>query len=100
MACVRGTLPSVARSARTKDSVMKGLTRLALAATLLASPAFAGDYDVGPLHIGQPWARATPPGAQTGGGYMTVTNNGPEPDRLVRRRPPGARPVEIHEAKV
>ncbi len=73
---------------------------LALTAAALALPASAKDYDVGPLHIAQLWARATPPGAQTGGGYMTVTNNGPEPDRLVGGSSPVAGRVEIHEAKV
>jgi periplasmic copper chaperone A len=30
----------------------------------------------------QPWARATPKGASTGAGYMTITNNGTAPDRV------------------
>jgi copper(I)-binding protein len=42
----------------------------------------AADYDVGPIHIAQPWARATPKGAKSGPGYMTITNNGSTPDRL------------------
>ena len=42
----------------------------------------AADYDVGPIHIAQPWARATPKGAKSGAGYMTITNNGSTPDRL------------------
>lgn len=73
---------------------------LVLVAAALASPAFAMDYDIGPLHIAQPWARATPPGAQTGGGYMTVTNNGTEPDRLVGGTSPVAGRVEVHEMQV
>ena len=42
----------------------------------------AADYDVGPMRIAQPWARATPKGAKSGAGYMTITNNGSTPDRL------------------
>ena len=42
----------------------------------------AGDYDVGKVHIAQPWARATPKGASTGAGYMAITNNGTAPDRV------------------
>ena len=42
----------------------------------------AADYDIGPIHIAQPWARATPKGAKSGAGYMTITNNGSTPDRL------------------
>jgi copper(I)-binding protein len=46
------------------------------------SPAEAGDYDVGAIHIADTWARATPKGASAAAGYMTVTNNGTTPDRL------------------
>ena len=56
---------------------------VALAAAQLAPiGARAGDYDFGKIHIAQPWARATPKGASTGAGYMTVTNNGTVPDRV------------------
>jgi periplasmic copper chaperone A len=48
----------------------------------LAVPAQAADYDVGSIHISQPWARATPKGAAAGAGYMTITNNGSAPDRV------------------
>jgi hypothetical protein len=51
-------------------------------AQVAAAPAHATDYDVGAIHIAQPWARATPKGASTGAGYMTITNNGTAPDRV------------------
>ena len=54
---------------------------IALAA-LAAVPAQAADYDVGSMHIATPWARATPKGASTGAGYMTITNKGTAPDRV------------------
>jgi len=48
-----------------------------------ASPAAAaGDYDVGSIHISQPWSRATPKGAATGAGYMTLTNKGAASDKV------------------
>lgn len=47
-----------------------------------ANPAIAADYDVGSMHISQPWARATPKGADDGAGYMTITNKGTMPDRV------------------
>ena len=47
-----------------------------------AVPVRAADYDVGTIHIAQPWARATPKGATSGAGYMTITNNGTAPDRV------------------
>jgi copper(I)-binding protein len=49
---------------------------------LWAAQVQAADYDVGPIHIAQPWARATPKGAKSGAGYMTITNNGSTTDRL------------------
>ena len=59
---------------------------VALSAALhgdLVSPATAaGDYDVGSMHISQPWSRATPKGAASGAGYMTLTNKGTAPDRV------------------
>jgi periplasmic copper chaperone A len=50
----------------------------------VALPQFAkaADYDVGSIHISQPWSRATPKGASTGSGYMTITNKGTMPDKV------------------
>src|ERR1700728_165584 len=53
-----------------------GLAQLAMTA------ASATDYDVGSIHISQPWSRATPKGASAGAAYMTLTNNGKTPDRV------------------
>jgi periplasmic copper chaperone A len=39
-------------------------------------------YNVGPVHISDPWARATPQGASSGAAYMTITNNGNAADRV------------------
>jgi copper(I)-binding protein len=55
---------------------------LLVAAGLALAPALAANYDIGPIHIGDPWARATPKGASSGAGYMTLTNNGSTPDRV------------------
>jgi periplasmic copper chaperone A len=58
---------------------------LAIAAFVgaLTSPAVAaGDYDLGSIHISQPWSRATPKGAAAGAGYMTITNKGAAPERV------------------
>jgi copper(I)-binding protein len=53
------------------------------AAAALTSPAAAaGDYDLGSIHISQPWSRATPKGAVTGAGYMVITNKGDAPERV------------------
>jgi periplasmic copper chaperone A len=60
----------------------RGLAALAAMGVIqlfAVSPASA-DYDVGTMHIAQSWARATPKGARSGAGYLTVTNNGQIPD--------------------
>jgi copper(I)-binding protein len=52
--------------------------------SLSCSPiaAQAADYDLGSIHIAQPWARATPKGATSGAAYMTITNKGSASDRV------------------
>jgi periplasmic copper chaperone A len=59
-----------------------GAAMAVLIGQLWAAQVEAADYDVGSIHIAQPWARATPKGAKSGAGYMTITNNGSTPDRL------------------
>ncbi|MBB3949299.1 copper chaperone PCu(A)C [Aureimonas jatrophae] len=46
------------------------------------------------------YARAMLPGAKVGGGYLTVTNLGAEPDRLVSATSPRAGEVSIHESSM
>ena len=55
---------------------------LLLAPALASTPAVAGDVTLGDIVIHQPWARATPGGAQVGGGYLAIENKGTAPDRL------------------
>ena len=62
----------------------------------LADQARAADYDVGAIHIAQPWARATPKGASSGAGYMSVTNNGAAPDRLTCVSSDASAECQIH----
>jgi copper(I)-binding protein len=73
-------------------------TVLALA-LLVATPFMtdAHEFKLGDLAIGHPWSRATPGGAKVGGGYLTITNNGGAPDRLVAATSAVADHVEIHE---
>jgi copper(I)-binding protein len=51
----------------------------------------------GPLQITTPWLRATPKGAKVAGGYLSITNKGSEPDRLIGASIPVAPTGEIHE---
>lgn len=59
--------------------------------------ASAHDYRVGSIQIGHPWALATPTGAPVGGGYMKITNEGTQPDRLIGLASPAASRVTMHE---
>jgi periplasmic copper chaperone A len=69
----------------------------ALAAVLVAAiSAHGANYDVGPMHIEQPWARSTPKGASTGAGYLTVTSAATAPDRLTCASTDAATKCEIH----
>jgi len=65
-------------------------------AQLLAFPAMATDYDVGSIHIAQPWSRATPKGATAGAGYMTITNKGTTPDKVSCVSDDASAQCEIH----
>ena len=78
------------------------LHRLTLAAlvAVLALPASALDYKLGAIEIGQPWTRATPATAKSGGGYLLLKNTGTTPDRLIAVKSPAADKAEIHEMKM
>lgn len=72
----------------------------AVFAAWAAMPAQAKDVTAGSLKISAPWARATPKGASVGGGYMTITNIGSAPDRLIGGSTDIARGFEVHEMKM
>ena len=76
------------------------LATMLLAASLAATPSFAHDYKVGSIEIVQPWSRATPSTAPSAGGFLTLTNKGDVPDRLISIETPAAKQVEIHEMKM
>jgi copper(I)-binding protein len=65
-------------------------------AVLFAGGATAHDYTLQNLRIDHPFARATPPGAQSGGVYLTIENRGTSKDRHVRVASPAAASVELH----
>ena len=76
--------------------MMRAFLFLAAALVLAANRAEAMDYDVGTIHIGQPWAPATPKGASVAAGYMTVTNNGAVSDRLTCTSASFAAQCQVH----
>jgi periplasmic copper chaperone A len=63
---------------------------------LLLVLAFAASPALAQVSIDQPWMRATAPGAKVAGGFMTVSNKGAAPDRLLGAASPVAERVELH----
>jgi copper(I)-binding protein len=80
---------------------MSKLTRrmacAAILTCLLAPAAYAGDATI---VVTQAWSRATPGGSKVAGGYLTIENKGPAPDRLLSASTDAAKKIEIHEMAV
>jgi periplasmic copper chaperone A len=74
-------------------TIFAGIVALA---QLSVIPALATEYDVGSIHIAQPWSRATPKGAKAGAGYMTITNKGTTPDKVSCVSDDASAQSEIH----
>lgn len=77
--------------------------RLALAGVslaLLATPAISRDTRAGSLRLTGAWSRPIPPGAPAAAGYVTITNTGTRPDRLLSATSTAAERVEVHEMKL
>lgn len=70
-----------------------------LALLACAGSAQAADYVSGNLRISQPWARATAPGAQAGGGFLKIDNKGPA-DRLIAATANVSNGVELHTMRM
>lgn len=69
---------------------------LALAPGLIADTAGQETARSGDLVAEGAWARATPGLAETGAAYVTVSNRGSEPGRLVAAATPVAERAELH----
>src|SRR5829696_201572 len=93
-------LPPARRPSQSRGPTMPARFTLSFAALLAfaaaGEPARAHDYKAGALTISHPWIRATPKGAAVAGGFLTVTNTGATPDRLVGGSVTGASRAEIH----
>lgn len=74
----------------------------ALAGALLVAPALAhhamegGVYEIGPIQVHHIWSRANPPMAHAGAVYLTITNTGDAPDRLVATSTEAAEAAHLH----
>ena len=71
-------------------------TLLAIIACAASAMAIAGDYKVGSIEIIAPWSRATPKGASTAIGYMTLKNDGATSERLIGGSIAVANSFELH----
>ena len=69
---------------------------LALALAISAAPALAQEFKAGDIVIENPWARATPTGAEVGSGYLMIQNKGAAADRLTGGTADFAA-VEVHQ---
>ncbi len=77
------------------------IAAFAVLATLIQIlPTTAQNFTLGDLIIDHPYARATPPNAKVAGGYLTITNNGTETDRIIGASASFADHVEIHKMEV
>ena len=83
------------------EDAMRGFSTSLLAGALIvlgaAAPGAAQEVKAGELVITQAWSRATPSGAKTAAGYLTIQNKGTNPDRLTGASADVAGKVEIHE---
>jgi copper(I)-binding protein len=83
---------------KTRPSALALVAILSTATLVLNTPARTQttEYDVGSIHITQPWSRATPKGATAGAGYMTITNKGTTPDKVSCISDDASAQCEIH----
>lgn len=70
------------------------MAALALAIGVLT--ATAAEADPSSISVEHAWSRATPKGAVTGVGYVTITNNGTGEDRLLGASSPVAETIQFH----
>jgi copper(I)-binding protein len=71
-----------------------------LLVAMLVAPAIAHRYEVGKLVIGHPWSRATPAGMSMGVAYLSITNNGAQPEVLTAASSPAAASVQFHQTTI
>ena len=65
--------------------MLRSFTVFLFAALVLTLPGLANaeEAKAGSISVKDAWSRATPEGANVGVGYLTITNDGDAPDRLV-----------------
>lgn len=106
MSCFFGAAAHARARGHRKSLLHKAEQRLGIIVFTLAllfvgaQSAFAHGFKIGDLEIEHPWSRATPAGAQVAGGYLTITNTGSSPDRLLSISSDISAEAELHEMGV
>jgi periplasmic copper chaperone A len=83
--------------------LQRSLAAFAAALFLVAAvggPALAHSVKLGSLSLTDLWTRATPPRAPTAAGYLTIANDGDQPDRLVAVSSPLAEKADLHQMQM
>ncbi|HEV7276555.1 MAG TPA: copper chaperone PCu(A)C [Devosiaceae bacterium] len=76
------------------------LSLLVLLCAIGVAPSHAHEFPSGALLVDHPVIRETPPRAQVAGGYLTIVNNGTEPDTLLSIESDVAKSVELHRSVI
>ena len=73
---------------------------LTLASVMAIASGEAHEVKLGDLVIHHPWSRQSPMAASVAAGFMTITNNGKEDDRLVKATAEISGSTQIHDMKM
>ncbi|WP_354283536.1 copper chaperone PCu(A)C [Sphingomonas sp. PvP056] len=79
------------------QTTLRHISIIGLSIGLLAAPVLSRDTRHGALRLTGAWSRPIPRGAAAGIGYVTITNTGGTPDRLIGGISPSVARVEVHE---
>jgi periplasmic copper chaperone A len=87
---------------RGRRTLLWGATAMLAACLCAPGPTWgqSEEFNAGTIKIVAPWTRATPESAKVGGGFMTLTNTGTEPDRLIGGSTEVSGALEIHEIRI
>jgi len=78
---------------------MRRLVAALMIALGVCVSAYAASPGTGSITVEHAWARATPKGAPNAAAYLTLVNNGSEPDRLIGASSPVADNIQFHEER-
>ena len=89
-----------------KDTIMNRFTEIAFAAALTLGALFsladaqAHEIKAGSLVISHPWSRQSPMAADVAAGFLVLTNEGKEADRLIKVETPISAVAQLHDMKM